>query len=216
MRAIVLWPVLGVVLMAAIGLLIPGRPRAVKAWTTTGRRGRRSPAKASDLHTSASTSSPASDRGGPTCCSSRRAFPRSWSRVWAGKLASHQPFWSPNQSIYHWFAQEGPKVPLLLDVFRFVTRLGEPIVMLIVCTVACFGLVLLAKERRWLGPALVALAFVVERYVQKAIGVIVNQPHPPTAGSGFPSEGSPEFLRSMDSLPTSTCAWASGTVGRSS
>src|SRR4029077_9145210 len=84
----------------------------------------------------------------------------------AGMLSTHRPLWSLNVSLFEWFQREGPTAPSMLSLFRPVSRVAAWHPTVLLGAVTSIGLVLIAKERRWLGPVLVALAIFVERSVQ--------------------------------------------------
>ena len=107
----------------------------------------------------------------------------------AGMVSTHRPFWSLNVSLFEWFGREGPSVPTMLNLFRPVSRIASWHPVILIGGVASIGLVLLAKQQRWLAPVLVALAIFVERSVQVTIGYFVHQPHPPTTVASYPSGG---------------------------
>jgi membrane-associated phospholipid phosphatase len=109
--------------------------------------------------------------------------------VTVGLLFSHPPFWSHNVSLLDWFMREGATAPTLLKVLRGVSWIAKWRPVAVISAVAGLALFLVAKQRRWLGPVMIATALVVEREVQLAIGFFVHQQHPPTTLASFPSGG---------------------------
>ena len=190
MSPIVLWPTLGAALIAVIGILMALKPDAAKDWAQRFRRGPLI-SRVSDRF---------SDQRDHLVdgLGSGIAFvllvsvsipPIVVVCFVAGVLVTSAPVWAHDGSLFHWFMREGPEAPSLLQFLRGVSKLGEWTPVLVISGVASLGLFLIAKERRWLAPVLVATAVVVERDVQKTITWFVNQPPNPTTSAGFPSGG---------------------------
>jgi hypothetical protein len=107
----------------------------------------------------------------------------------AGALASHAPLWSANTSLYDWLSREGATAPTLLKLLRGVSWIAKWRPVAAVSAVSALVLFIVGKERRWVGPVLVASVLVLERQVQLVIGFFVAQTKPPTTLASFPSGG---------------------------
>ena len=221
MRTLVLWPTLGAAIIALIGVLLALKPDAAKRWAHRFRRGPLI-ARVSDRFWDERDH--LVDRLGSgitfVLLVSVSIPPIVFVCFAAGMLVTHPPVWTHDVSLFYWFMREGREAPWLLQFLRGVSKLGEWTPVLVISGVAALGLALMAKERRWLAPVLVATAVVLERDVQKTISWFVNQPHNPTTSASFPSGGVARViaiygfiaylylrLRTRHSWPSAVLAW---------
>ena len=195
MRTIILWPAVGIALIVAVGLLLIMRPTAVKSWVQRF-VGRPWISRVRDRFLDQRDHLVLGLRRGPAFVLIVSASLPLVVLICftAGMLVSHPPLWAYDGSLYRWFVREGPGAPSLLRFLRGVSWLGTWRQTLVISGLACIGLFSIARERRWLGPVLVATAVIVERDVQMTIALFVNQSLPPSGTATFPSGGTARII----------------------
>lgn len=76
------------------------------------------------------------------------------------------------------------------DINKLLTLMGNRPEVKVVCVVSAVALAILWRRRGWWVPPLViAVAFGVEKYEQKFLGLVVHRGHPPTTMGTYPSGG---------------------------
>lgn len=114
--------------------------------------------------------------------------------VWLVGMAGLRPqIWPGNERLFEWFQAEAD-VAWLTSLSEFATNTAEwgPIVM--IAAIGAIVLALIASNTRWLPSFAILSALVAERYVQKVITGLVNEPFPPTGLGTYPSGGAARVI----------------------
>jgi undecaprenyl-diphosphatase len=114
--------------------------------------------------------------------------------VWLVGMAGLRPqIWPGNERLFEWFQAEGD-VSWLTSVSEFVTKTAEWGPIVVIAGTGAIVLALMASNTRWLPLFLILSALVAERYVQKVITGLVNEPFPPTGLGTYPSGGAARVI----------------------
>lgn len=111
-----------------------------------------------------------------------------------GMLGFHPPLRQANTALFEWFLRSSETLPAMTTVARLVTQIVEWPETFAISGLAAAVLAFTARRRRWLPPLLITTAVVAERYLQKVITEIVDEPAPPTALGVYPSGGAARVI----------------------
>ena len=107
-----------------------------------------------------------------------------------GRLAARSERW--DKSVYRWVPQH--QTSHLTSLMKSATLMGNRFEIKIVIGVTCVGLIVLLRRRALLPVLAILGSFVLERYTQKILALVIHRGHPPTTLGTYPSGGCGRLL----------------------